>query len=123
MQRNPRYVWKGELSPARARSLLLGGDLLVVSSRSEGGANVLSEAIAAGLPVLASAIPGNVGILGRGYSGYFPVGDTKKLSALILRAESDAVFYERLKKQVEKLAPLFHPSRERDAWRKLLADL
>jgi putative glycosyltransferase (TIGR04348 family) len=123
MHRNPRYVWTGELSQVRARSLLMRGDLLVVSSLSEGGANVLSEAIVAGVPVLASDIPGNVGILGRRYSGYFPVADTQALTHLIHRAETDKVFYRSLSSQIKTLAPLFHPDREREAWRELLISL
>ena len=120
MRRNPRYVWKGELSVSRARRLLAGGDLLVLSSRSEGGANVLSEAIVAGVPILASNIPGNVGILGRSYPGFFPVGDTRALSRLLRRAEADASFYQRLSGHVKKLAQMFDPNQERRAWEKLL---
>ena len=50
--------------------------LLALTSRLEGGANVVSEAIASGVPVLSSYIAGSVGILGADYPGYFPVGDT-----------------------------------------------
>jgi putative glycosyltransferase (TIGR04348 family) len=123
MRRNPRYLWKGELTPAQARRLLSQGDLLVLSSRSEGGANVVSEAIVAGVPVLASDIPGNVGLLGRSYPGYFPVGDTRTLAKLIQRAEMDSRFYTRLQTHMTKLAPLFHPDRERAAWDALLEKL
>ena len=123
MHRNPRYLWKGELSPAQTRRLLAHGDLLVLSSRSEGGANVLSEAIAAGVPVLASNIPGNVGLLGRSYPGLFEVWDTRHLARLMERAETDAAFYARLRQAVVRLQPWFDPAREREAWRRLLAGL
>lgn len=120
MQRNARYVWKGELSVSRARRLLAGGDLLVLSSRSEGGANVLSEAIVAGVPILASNIPGNIGILGRTYPGFFPVGDSRALSRLLRRAEADKAFYERLHGRVQNLASLFDPDQERRTWKELV---
>ena len=123
MRRNPRYVWRGEVPIARARRLLAGGDLLVLSSRSEGGANVLSEAIVAGVPVLASHVPGNVGLLGRSYPGFFEIGDTQSLARLMHRAETDARFHARLRRRVIELAPLFDPDRERDAWREILAGL
>jgi putative glycosyltransferase (TIGR04348 family) len=120
MVKNPRYVWKGEMPIARARRLLAGGDLLVLSSRSEGGANVLSEAIVAGVPILASDIPGNVGLLGRSYPGLFEVGDTRALTRLLHRADTDPRFYARLCRRTVELSGLFDPERERDAWKKVL---
>jgi hypothetical protein len=38
-------------------------------------APLMSEAIAASVPIIASRIDGNVGILGTDYPGYFDVGD------------------------------------------------
>jgi putative glycosyltransferase (TIGR04348 family) len=123
MRRNPRYRWLGNLSPAAARRLIARSRLLVLSSRLEGGANVLSEAIADSVPVLASRIPGSAGLLGRGYPGYFPVGGTRALARLLRRAETDARFYNRLHRWCAQRAPLFHPARERSAWKKLLGEL
>ena len=123
MARNPRYRWLGEISHARARRLLAGADMLVVASRLEGGANVVSEAIAAGTPVLASRIPGNVGLLGPGYAGYFPVGDAGALAALMRRVETDRGFAARLRRSLRDMAPMFRPARERSAWKALLHDL
>ncbi len=62
---------------------------MVISSLSEGGANVISEAVVAGVPVLASRMDGNVGLLGGGYPGYFPVGDTPALARLLERLEQE----------------------------------
>ena len=56
----------------------------------EGGANVVIEAVRSGVPVLASRIDGNVGLLGAGYDGYFPVGDAAALAALVRRFVADA---------------------------------
>ncbi|MFS8087401.1 MAG: glycosyltransferase, partial [Acidobacteriota bacterium] len=89
----------------------------------EGGANVLSEAIVAGVPVLASRIDGNVGILGADYPGLFRVGDTRELTRLMIRAETDSKFLAQLKTRVRKLAPLFDPKREERAWADLLSEL
>lgn len=123
MAREPRYHWLGELSGPEARRLLARSHLLVVSSRMEGGANVVSEAIVAGVPVVASRIAGNVGMLGADYPGLYPTGDTRALARMLHRAESDATFYARLKKWCARLAPLFQPAREREAWRALLAEI
>lgn len=95
----------------------------MLSSRLEGGANVLSEAIVASLPVLASRIPGSVGILGRTYPGYFKVGNTRELMSLLLRAETEPDFLALLRSQVNGLVRLFEPARERKAWQELLREI
>jgi glycosyltransferase involved in cell wall biosynthesis len=83
---------------------------------------VISEAIVAGLPVIASRIAGNVGLLGENYPGYFSTGDTQELAGLMARAESDSKFLAELKLHCERLAPLFSPERELAAWRDIIAE-
>ena len=122
MKRNPRYRWLGELNAAQVRRLLARADLLVHPSRMEGGANAIGEAVRAGLPVLLTRIPGNVGLLGRDYPGYFPVGATGTLARLLLRAETQPEFLGRLRRSVRRLAPRFAPAREARAWRRLIAE-
>ena len=121
--RNPRYRWLGELPRARALQVLGRSRLLVLSSRLEGGANAIGEAIAAGIPVLASRIDGSVGLLGPRYPGYFPAGDTAALAALLVRAEKDRQFLDRLRRHVTRLGPQFDPARELAGWRSLLVGL
>ena len=96
MKGNPRYVWRGDRPRADVRRLLGRARAMVLSSLSEGGANVMSEAVAAGVPVLASRIDGSVGLLGRDYPGYFPVGDTAALARLLRRIETSPEFLARL---------------------------
>lgn len=123
MRRNSRYHWLGPLTPAQTRRRMAAAQLGVVSSRMEGGPNVISEAAVAGLPVLASRVAGNVGLLGRTYAGYFPAGDTAALARLMLRAENDGKFLAGLRRQIRAQARFFTPQRERTAWRRLLAEL
>jgi putative glycosyltransferase (TIGR04348 family) len=120
---NPRYRWLGELPRWKALRLLRRCRLLVVTSHLEGGANVISEAIAASVPVLSSRISGSVGILGADYPGYFPVGDSQALAALLHRAETDARFCKSLQAWCRRLRPLVNPTRERQSWRHLLREL
>jgi putative glycosyltransferase (TIGR04348 family) len=120
---NPRYQWLGDRSRRYVEQTLARCAVCVLSSRVEGGANVLGEAIVAGVPLLVSQIPGSVGILGEDYAGYFRVGDTEELTQLLLRAERDRKFLVKLRTQCTQLSPLFAPSRERDAWRRLLKEL
>ena len=86
----------------------------------EGGANVVCEAIAAGLPVIASRISGNLGLLGEAYSGYFAVGNTMQCAALMRRFAEDAQFRTRLRREIRALASLVKPKHERSKWGKLL---
>lgn len=114
MASNPRYRWFGDLPHWKVRRWMARARLMVISSCMEGGANVVSEACVAGLPVLASDIAGNRGLLGDDYAGYFPVEDTRALRASLLRAEADIEFVEVLRRQVLARAPLFRPDAERD---------
>jgi putative glycosyltransferase (TIGR04348 family) len=120
---NPRYRWLGDLPRWKALRTLARCRLLALTSRLEGGANVVSEAIAAGVPVVASHVSGSVGLLGTDYPGYFPVGDTRALGDLLRRAETDADFYKSLKAHCRLLRPLVRPARERQSWRLLLREL
>src|SRR5581483_3917127 len=92
MRRNPRFRWIGPVSPMRARALIRNAGVLVLTSRSEGGANVIAEAMVERTPILSSRIDGSIGMLGDGYAGYFPVGDTVALQSLLQRVERDAAF-------------------------------
>lgn len=114
-KRDARYRWLGSLSHRRAMQWLSRSHVLVVSSVMEGGANVICEAARIGVPVLASRVPGNVGMLGRDYPGYFPLFDDRTLAHLIERCRTDARFYASLKKAVLRRRALFAPSAERAA--------
>lgn len=80
---------------------------MVVASKMEGGANVIIEAITSGVPVLASDIPGNRGMPGEKYTGYFSLGDSLKLARLVDRAVTDTEFYGRLQVRCAARAPFF----------------
>jgi putative glycosyltransferase (TIGR04348 family) len=113
MKTNPRFQWLGELNGPDTRHLMAKSQIMVISSLMEGGANVVSEACRAGLPVIASDIPGNLGLLGEDYSGYYPAGDEQALADRLQRAERDAAFLSTLRQQVSQLGPLFSPDNER----------
>lgn len=123
MAANPRYRWRGEVPGAEVRRALARAPLMVLSSVMEGGANVVSEAVVAGVPVIASAIAGSIGLLGGDYPGYYPVGDTDALARLLARAEQDPAFLAELGRHGAARAPLFAPEHEREGWRRLLAGL
>ncbi|MGB5081489.1 MAG: selenoneine biosynthesis selenosugar synthase SenB [Burkholderiales bacterium] len=123
MRADDRYRWLGELPHARAMRWLARSHLMVISSRMEGGAHVVSEAIAIGVPVLASRIPGNVGLLGENYPGYYPVGNERALAKLLARAQGDSAFLASLARKVSAQRAKVKPAAERRALRALLSHL
>jgi hypothetical protein len=89
----------------------------------EGGAHVVMEAVRSCTPVLASRIPGNIGMLGSDYAGYFDWGHADQLVALLKRCHNDAAFYAHLQTQCAVRAPLFAAETEREKLRQLVNDL
>lgn len=120
MKENPRYLWKGEVPNWRVRREYSRTRLMVISSLQEGGANVVSEAIVAGVPIIASNIAGNIGLLGENYPAYYRVADEKHLAELLARAESDPAWLTELALYCKQLAPLFTPDAEAAAWGQLV---
>jgi putative glycosyltransferase (TIGR04348 family) len=120
MESNPRYKWHGEIAHHKIRQVYRRTHLLVLPSRMEGGANVISEAIVAGVPVIASDIEGSIGLLGDDYGGYYPVENEKALAALLLKAESDTAWYHKLERACVARQPLFTPENEIRGWRELV---
>jgi len=117
---NDRYRWHGEVPRPEALSAIADADLLTATSVLEGGPNVVSEAVALGTPVVASEIPGHIGLLGGDYPGYYPARNTEALAELLERAEGDESFYASLVEACRERAPRFEPEREIEAWRDVL---
>ena len=123
MKSNPRYHWFGEVPHWKIRRAYSACHLMVLPSIMEGGANVISEAIVAGLPVIASEIDGSVGLLGEDYAGYYPVQDTRSLRELLLKAETEPDYLPALAEQCSKRADRFTREAEKQGWADLLRDM
>jgi putative glycosyltransferase (TIGR04348 family) len=108
-----RYRWLGALPHMPTRRLLRRCRAMAICSRMEGGANVIIEAVTSGVPVLASSISGNRGMLGEDYAGFFAPGDAAALARLIDRVSIDARFHNKLLRQCAARRKLFAPGRER----------
>jgi putative glycosyltransferase (TIGR04348 family) len=109
----PTYRFLGEKTHEQTRARIARAHVLVHPSRMEGGAHVVMEAVMSGTPVLASRIDGNVGMLGAGYDGYFPVGDAQALANMLLRCKNEPHFLDHLSKQCALRTPLFEPLAEK----------
>ncbi len=119
----PGYRWLGARPHGFARRAIARALALVHPSRMEGGANVVIEAVRSGVPVLASRIDGNLGLLGADYDGTFAVGDDAALAALMKRFRHDAAFAAHLAAQCAARELLFRPACERTAVLGLMRDL
>jgi putative glycosyltransferase (TIGR04348 family) len=123
VRENARFRWLGNRPRTEVLDTLSRARLFVSSSRHEGGANAVSEALALGTPILATRIPGSLGLLGDDYPGTFAVEDTQGLADLLNRAETDAAFYQTLAMACRARAWLTDPAQELESWRELLKEL
>lgn len=120
-ERCPHYRWLGARTHGQTLQRIQRAHLLVHTSRSEGGAIVLSEALRCGTPVLATRIDGNVGVLGSDYAGFVAPDDDAALAQLLLRCRQEqrspqgAGLLQHWQQQCAARAPLFAPERERAA--------
>ena len=90
-----RVVFAGHTSDVRP--YYAAADVLALPSHSEGSPNVLLEAMAAGLPVVATAVGGVPEIASDGESALLvPARDTKAFAAALGRVLTDEALAERL---------------------------
>ena len=126
-----QYRWLGGLPHETTRRRIQRAHLLIHASRIEGGAHVVMEAVRSGTPVLGSRIPGNIGMLGDDYAGYFDWDDATELAALLRRCRDGLAtgalvhdpLYARLQAQCALRAPLFAPDAERAQLLELIESL
>ena len=123
MAAEPRYRWLGPVPHGATRQAIKRAHALLVPSLMEGGANVVVEALTSGTPVLGTRMSGNIGMLGAGYPGLFPVGDSEALAALLLRCRHDPEFLREINMWCRHRAPLFSPANERRALLRVVASL
>ncbi len=120
----PGILLEGPLSHAQTLRQMTHVHCLIQTSISEGGALVVSEAVACRLPVIASAIPAHRGQMGGDYPGFFRTGDPDDLARVLIRFVSDDAFVEQLRERGLALAStLASPSAERDALARLIRQL
>jgi putative glycosyltransferase (TIGR04348 family) len=128
----PAYRWLGPVPHGEACRRIQRAHVLVHTSLAEGGAHVIMEAVRSGTPVLASRIPGNVGMLGVDYGGYFEPGDADRLARLLQQCRSEQLrpgndragtLLGDLRAQCDARAALFDPDIERRALLHLVQDL
>lgn len=120
---NPHYRWYRELDRPGALALLASAGVLACTSLAEGGANVVTEAIAVGVPVIGTRIDGNTGLLGDDHPGLVPVGDDEAMAGLLRRLERDPAAHDELQRRTDELRDLVDPATERASLDRLVSSL
>lgn len=120
MEEDKRYRWCGGLPREESLALCAKSSLTINSSILEGGANAVLEAMTMSVPVLASRIEGNVGLMGDDYPGYFEEGGMAKALEAIMHQRVDLDEWSLL---LADRLPLFSRVRESESWLELLIEL
>jgi glycosyltransferase involved in cell wall biosynthesis len=96
---------------------LCSADLFVFPSRYEGFPNALCEALALGMPVVASNCSGNVDVMQDQVNGrLFPVGDVAALTTILEDMITHPEKRLPLAEQARKVCQTFHPDRIFALW-------
>ena len=96
---------------------LMNADLFIFPSKYEGFPNALGEAMAVGLPVIASNCSGNIDIVRDKIDGrLFPVGDVEALTRVALELLNDPVQCQLLATNARTITERFSPEHIFSLW-------
>lgn len=99
-------------------------DIFVFPSLYEGFPNALCEAMALGLPVVASKCSGNIDVIQDGVNGkLFPVGDFKKLASTLDHLINDYEARSFLSANAKKIVDEFDQEKIYKIWKNILLDI
>lgn len=116
----PSFHWAGQVSHMQNLEKLQSAHLLLNTSHAEGGANAICEALSIGIPVIASDIRGNIGMLGKFYAGLFTKNNAEMAVELLIKARQNPHFYTYLKQQTKERATKFSFDSEYSEWEKII---
>jgi len=116
----PNFRWLGARPHGEVLRRIQRAHVLVHASRMEGGAHVVIEALRSGTPVIASRIPGNLGLLGADHEAVFDPGDDEALARWIVRARDEPAMLAAWQRRCAARAPRFSPSHERETLRAIV---
>ena len=104
-----RVLLTGQVSQEEVPLYLRASDVFVLNSETEGLSHVLLEAMAVGIPIIATDTGGNPEVIEDGVNGLLvPIGDQEKLKEAILRVLQDRELAgEFVKRSKEKVAQTF----------------
>jgi glycosyltransferase involved in cell wall biosynthesis len=104
-----RFAYRGEQPPHEVRRIMRAADVFLNTSQSEGMPGAVLEAMAEGLPVLASAVPGNRAVVADGKAGLlFPLENKRHLVNAAVRLAQDRALRQRLGNAGQELTQAEH---------------
>ena len=83
----------------------------------------MNEAAAAEIPIVASRNDASTSLLGEDYPGLFPFGDTKALSSLLHRGESEPHFCSQLLENATNHLRNYRGASHNGTWSSILEEL
>lgn len=103
-----RHVFTGALSHADTLAIIKSADVFVLNSSYEGLSHVLIEALALGVPIIATRVGGNPEVIADGENGLLiPAGDTQALREKLALVFADASLRARLSSNARGSAQRF----------------
>jgi glycosyltransferase involved in cell wall biosynthesis len=114
-----RYL--GEKSQSVVRKFMAASDIFLNTSLNEGMPGAVLEAMAEGLPILASAITGNRSLVVEGKNGlFFPVDRREELVRAAIRLASDRSLRKRMGEASRQIAATnYSIERELDGYQRV----
>ncbi|ADJ29320.1 glycosyltransferase family 4 protein [Nitrosococcus watsonii] len=98
-----KISFTGNIAPSEIPAYLEKADIFILASHSEGRPNVLLEAMAAGLPIIATNIPGTQEIVQNGKTGIlFPPKSIERLADALRRLSQNASLRQQLAKNARR---------------------
>jgi D-inositol-3-phosphate glycosyltransferase len=98
-------LFRGRADGAELRDLYRSADVFVLPSEREGMPLVLLEALAMGLPIVATDIPGNRDLVSDGDNGVLvPLGDPSEFRKALVSVTSEQEAYTQMSESAKRLA-------------------
>jgi L-malate glycosyltransferase len=99
------FSYLGAFPPEEVREIMGAADVLLNTSHHEGMPGAVLEAMAAGLPVIASAVPGNSALIRHGENGLlFSPGNRVELVEAVVRMAGESALRVRLGEAGRRIA-------------------
>jgi glycosyltransferase involved in cell wall biosynthesis len=119
------FYYLGARPPEEVREIMGAADVLLNTSHHEGMPGAVLEAMAAGLPVIASAVPGNSALIRHGESGFlFAPGNRVELVEAFVRLAGESALRTRFGEAGRRIAEADYPvDGELDCYCSLYASL
>ena len=116
----PGFSYIGEIAPSAVRELMAASDIFLNVSLHEGMSGAILEAMAEGVPVLASDAPGNRALVRHNVTGLLaPSSRHAEFAEAALRLASDSQLRQEMGRAARLMAAGFSEAREIESYERL----